>query len=522
MPIPVIKIDGEQLNTALFEEMTITITQELNTHWWCQLDLRETPDKRFSAEELLGKTLQVITYNAQGQENKLFGGVIIESELEYEIYGSYGAHLTATSNSYFLDLAPRRQYFSKQTAKDAAEKLTSAAGLKLSGSMPAGKAHGYFQAEETDFNFIRRLVDDVEGWLRPTSDGIEVQTAFQEGTELQWRGEDALLEFRVCGKLSQPSCNGAHYDPKVMQSKVFDKIEDAPSFYGSAQKMVETAKSKSKELLPPDYVFQRSRTDTVDDFEKLLKKESRRSLGRTVVCKGTSRNAKVRPGDELRIKGVLDAQGTYGVTRVVHRWQGTGYLNHFECTPWKQWVSPRAPVMRPLQGLVPARVVDNNDPDNSGRIKVQFYWQEENQTEWMTMMAPHAGADRGFMFLPEVGDEVWVAFEEGDPERGRVLGSTWNGVEKPPREEFWGDDVGPNDVKRIVTKSGHRISIVDKEGKNSLVLATPRHLKLSMIENSNETGDAMLALHSDGDIFLSAPNGRIHFHSKFFSREVGS
>jgi uncharacterized protein involved in type VI secretion and phage assembly len=167
-------------------------------------------------------------------------------------------------------------------------------------------------------------------------------------------------------------------------------------------------------------------------------------------------------------------------------------------------------------------VVDNNDPDNSGRIKVQFYWQEENQTQWMTMMAPHAGADRGFMFLPEVGDEVWVAFEEGDPERGRVLGSAWNGLEKPPREEFWGEDVAPNDIKRIVTKSGHRISIVDKDGKNSMVLATPKHLKVSLIENSVETGDAMLALHSDGDIFLSAPNGRIHFHSKFFSREVGS
>jgi len=67
-------------------------------------------------------------------------------------------------------------------------------------------------------------------------------------------------------------------------------------------------------------------------------------------------------------------------------------------------------------------------------------------------------------------------------------------VSKPPREDFWGSDVGPNDVKRIVTKSGHRISIVDKDGQNSIVLATPKHLKVSLIEKSNET--AIPCFHS--------------------------
>jgi hypothetical protein len=81
--------------------------------------------------------------------------------------------------------------------------------------------------------------------------------------------------------------------------------------------------------------------------------------------------------------------------------------------------------------------------------------------------------------------------------------------------------VGPNDIKRIVTKSGHRITIVDKPGKNAIVVATPKHLKISMVENSDETGDAMLTLHSDGDILLNAPKGRIHARGKAVSKEVG-
>ena len=58
--------------------------------------------------------------------------------------------------------------------------------------------------------------------------------------------------------------------------------------------------------------------------------------------------------------------------------------------------------------------------------------------------------------------------------------------------------------------------------KSAIVLATPSGAKVSLIEHSNETGDSMLMLHSEGDIFLSAPNGRIHMQSKFNSREVGN
>ena len=63
---------------------------------------------------------------------------------------------------------------------------------------------------------------------------------------------------------------------------------------------------------------------------------------------------------------------------------------------------------------------------------------------------------------------------------------------------------------------------MDKEGKESIVIATPNYLKISLIEKTDETGRSMITLHSEnGDILLSAPNGRIHFRGKYFSREVG-
>src|ERR1017187_1306290 len=175
-----------------------------------------------------------------------------------------------------------------------------------------------------------------------------------------------------------------------------------------------------------------------------------------------------------------------------------------------------------MRGVVPARVTAHNDPREMGRIQIQYDWQSSGQTAWARMASPHAGADRGFLFLPEKGDEVLVGFEHGDPERPYIVGSLWNGVDQAPRAQFWGGDIETNDVKRIVTKSGHRIQLSGKQGKESIVIATPTHLKLGLLENADETGRSMIVLHSDdGDIVLSAPNGRIHFQSQYFSREVG-
>jgi len=513
-----VKIGGELLSDSLLAQ--VTVSQELNHHWWCELECRQTSDQRFPAEDMLGKDLTITAVGEDGAEVSIFSGFILESELEYEASGSYGARMRAVSRSYLMDLTPRRQYYFQQSANQVAQKLASATGLSLEGSVD-GPQLSYVQIAETDFHYLLRLVDESEKWLRPAEKGIEIQNSFQSGVAVVWRGEHGLLHFSTSGKLAQPSAAGAHYDYRKMMSEVTQKVKDDPLFYGSSSAMVEAVRTKSASV-PSDSTASRKRLLDVADLQDRLKKETRRSLGQGVICRGVSRERTLKAGNEVEIKGTPDANGTYGIVRVVHRWTSKGYENEFLCTPWKKYTHPNPPRTPHSDGLVPARVLDNNDPQGLGRLQVQYFWQEDSHTCWLRLMTPHSGADRGFMFLPEIGDEVWVMYEEGDPERARVLGSSWNGVLHPPREKFWGDDITPNDVKRIVTKSGHRITIVDKPGKNSIVVATPKHLKISLIENSDETGDAMLTLHSDGDILLSAPNGRIHSHSKLLSREVGS
>ena len=518
-----IYIDGQELNDfsegAILE--TVVVTQELNEHWWCEVVCRQTEDQRFPFENAIGKELKASTFDSSGAEHVAFQGFVLESQLDYEVYGSYTARLLGVTKSYKLDLTPRQYLYFEMSMADVTNKLVGDAGLSVDGVLDSQKVpFNYTQHGETDFQFIKRMVDDAESWLRPTENGVEVQDSFQPGAQLQWRGEDeGLISFQAKGRLSQPSMNGAHYDFTKMESQVYTKVQDDASFYGSIGQLTSAVQSESANL-PPGYIIQRARKGPLNQYEDLLKKESRRSIGSAIMCSGVSRNLELLPGNEVDIQGVLDASGTYGVVKVIHTWDADGYSNQFWCTPWQKYTNPTAPQVKPWFNVVPARVVDSTDEFSLGAVKVQYYWQEDNHTGNVRMITPHAGADRGFYFIPEVGDEVWITFEDGDPERPRILGCAWNGVDKAPTEDFWGGDVKPNNVKRIVTKSGHRIAIVDTPGQESISLATPNQVKILLTEKSNESGRSTLSLHSDGDIVITA-GGRIHLQSAFYSREVG-
>ena len=79
-------------------------------------------------------------------------------------------------------------------------------------------------------------------------------------------------------------------------------------------------------------------------------------------------------------------------------------------------------------------VTNNKDDEKQGRVKVKFpALDEQLESDWLRIATPNAGPPRGVLMLPQVGDEVLVGFENGDTRRGYVLGSLWNGKDKPAR-----------------------------------------------------------------------------------------
>jgi phage baseplate assembly protein gpV len=528
-----VNIDGKPLGDfspgALLEQ--VDVVQEINQHWTCFIKCRQTEDKRFPIEDSLGKDLQVMAVDSDGAQTFLFSGFLLDVELEYEIYGSYTARLSGVSKTYHMDVAPRQKYYDygENTVAKAAQDTTGRAGLKLNLNMTRFPSGANFplplvQWGETDFRFLIRTADDLLTFVIPDlQDGetVNLKDKFDDGPTLQWRTEDQLVSFRLRGKLGAAAMDGAHYNPLEGQSKYFSGVNGGPEFLDGAGQMVNKVREQSQAKHKPGYVPDRRSVSDLSIYQVLLQKEVNRALETGITGQGVSLDPTVTVGKKVAIQGVTNAEGSYGVTKVAHHWTPNGYTNDFWCTASSEYRDVTRPKSNHWEGVVIGRVVDNNDPQKLARVRVKYFWQEDNQIFWARMMTPHAGSSRGIYFMPEVGDEVVVAFEDGDPERPIVLGCLWNNPDNPPAEDFWGGEYPNNNVKRIVTKSGHRIQLVDQDGKESITIATPTHLKIAMIENSNENGRPTMTLHSDGDIFLDAPQGRIHFKSKLFSREIG-
>lgn len=125
-------------------------------------------------------------------------------------------------------------------------------------------------------------------------------------------------------------------------------------------------------------------------------------------------------------------------------------------------------------GVYPALVTDLADPDNQGRVKVRLPWSPDTDSSsyeaWARMATMMAGNNRGSWFIPDVNDEVLVAFEGGNPRRPYVVGALWNGQDAPPEQM---DNSGNNDVKTILSRQGVRITLDDTDGAVKLRLETP-------------------------------------------------
>ncbi len=152
----------------------------------------------------------------------------------------------------------------------------------------------------------------------------------------------------------------------------------------------------------------------------------------------------------------------------------------------------------PFSAVYSALVTDIADPEQRGRVKIRLSWPPDplgsHYEAWARVATLMAGNQRGTWFMPEIDDEMLIAFESGDPRRPCVLGALWNGQDQPPRSIGSGSN---NDVRVIRTRSGLEITLDDSHGEESITLETPGGQKLELrdgpdhVEISNETGNTI-------------------------------
>lgn len=161
--------------------------------------------------------------------------------------------------------------------------------------------------------------------------------------------------------------------------------------------------------------------------------------------------------------------------------------------------------------VIPAVVTKNEDEDKLGRVKVRFPWMEaREESDWIHVAAPGAGAQRGFFFVPEIDDLVLVAFAYGRVDRAYVIGSLWSTADRPPAEERF--------KRTIMSVSGHAITLDDTEGAESITIVDRSGANKIVLDAAGNTitiesgGDLTikaagnLSLSSDGDVAIRGNN----------------
>lgn len=218
-------------------------------------------------------------------------------------------------------------------------------------------------------------------------------------------------------------------------------------------------------------------------------------------------------GTVLKLSGLGRFNGEYTATQVTHTIGEQGYQTSFHGNgqfygdDFEAADGDRHRRFGVVIGIVKDNKLNNKDSDKQGRVQVEFPgWSKDEIGHWARIATLMAGDQRGTFFLPEVGDEVLVAFEQGDVTRPYIIGTLWNGKDMPPDDNA----NGKNNLRFIKSRSGHlirlddtkdseKIEIIDKTGKNQLIF---------------DTANNTITIKSDKDISLEASQGTIKLSAK--------
>ncbi len=508
-----VKINGQELVHSI---NSVKLKQYINDHHVLKVTI-SPEDGGYEAisdpktyMDMLGQSISFgikpVTDKVDASSTLEFIGIVTEVRFDNGIDDINMLVITAKSPTIAMDGAKRNSFSSELTASDAISSVLGNYQITLGSIDATSKTMPYsVQYRETDYEYIKRLAASAGKFA--FYDGKEfrlVSASSSDEHELSWR--ENLGSFSL--GLGTVSCNykgsSYNYEADSLHAESTDTGSSKTSLSSFAEKSFKISEEIYSE---PGYWDDLEMVQDAKALEDVLKNEKARAMGKMVNGHGFSIIPSVSVGHCVKIDQMGAFNEQFWVTEVVHIFSKTGkYHNQFKCVPLDiAYPTNPATLAKTLAKIQRAKVTGIVDPEALGRIKVEFLWDDSVEI-WARYVSPHAGEERGFFCLPEIGDEVLVAFEEGDPDRPIIIGSLYNKTQIQP---FSADD--ENTCKMFKTKSGNQIVFTDEsggekieishgDGKNALVL----DLSGPSITITSEGGDITL---EGSNIILKADDG---------------
>ncbi len=497
-----VKVQNEELKYSIY---SVKLKQYIDNHHVLKVMLRQdiigddqiSDPTKYSG--FLGESISVgiipATDKVDSSSNLEFIGVVTEVRFENSVDEVNILVITAKSPTIAMDGFKRNNISFDQTASDIAGGILSNYQITL-GEVESTSASINFsvQYRESDYDYVMRLAAGAGKFA--FYDGKEfrfVSASSADEHELKWRENLGSFSLGLGTNSVNYEGKSYNYEDDSEQSSSSDSLST------SLSSLSKTSLNASENIYTEYGEW--NDIQVVKDaksLEEVLNNEKAQAIGKMIQCHGHSIVPSVSVGHCVKILGLDSFNQQYWVSEVVHILDNTGkYHNEFKCTPLDvAYPTNPATTNKTLARIQTGVVVDNVDPDELGRIKIRVLWCDE--TIWVRYTSLHAGGERGFYCLPEIDDEVLVAFEEGDPNRPIVIGSLYNKSQIPPTSP---DD--ENLKKMFKTKSGNQIVFIDESGGEKIEISHGDGQNAIVLDLS---GPSITFTSDGGDITLEGNN----------------
>ena len=444
---------------------------------------QQTPEKFIG---YIGETASISFVHRQTGESYDFEGIITQVEMVGSMGESGGVAIHGTSPTILYENNRTLDSWMDQSLSTIIKEVTQEYGKVNLVSNPKYATPIPYMAQynESVFDFMNRLSALYGEWFYYDGTKVYFGKPDRDNTEKIVYDMD-LEEVRLVANLVPGK--SARYDYVAQENKQHnadtpakpDGMNDLQSIAHSCSEKAYTAKTTSA---ADPHVTDKAE---LDEQMRIVKNASGANL---LNIKGIGKTCRIRIGEIIDVsfpdRMKLPPLGKFRIVGIEHEVRRDGhYSNSFVGVPDGTVHIPVPDAKRPLALPELATVKENNDDKGQGRVKVAFDWQKNGKTtNWVRVQTPNAGVsgavpkNRGWVFVPEVGDQVMVSYEHGNPDRPYVTGSVFHSGSGKGGDK-------DNKVKSIITRSGNAIVFDDETG--SIVITDQTGKQLIMLDGTD-------------------------------------
>lgn len=521
-----LKIDGAAASTELMNDVLQAFVEEsLHQPGMFMIVIRNNYESgiiddqpwKYASQFKIGKTIEIgfrsstnsSDFNTE-KERYLLKGEVTAIETHFTERTQAPVIVRGYDVSHRLFRGRHNRSFQNMTDKDIVNKVIKEAGINPGTIDSSGVVHDYvFQANQTNMEFLRERSARIGFELFVQDGNLNFRKPKADSSQsLEWLKD--LQSFRVrltsAEQVKEVEVRGWDYTTKrpiLAKAQAEQRITDTQDGKGSSTSTAFNGQPANPKMIVVDQpVFQPKEADAI--AQALCNELGGQYVQADAKAEG---NPELRPGRTVELKGLGSHSGKYYVSETRHVFVKEVYTTEFSIRGMHAGnllnaIAP-SPKSSPGQSFLVGIVTDNEDPQGWGRVKVKFpTLTEDHASNWARVVAIGAGNQRGFDCLPEINDEVLVAFEHGDIHRPYVIGNVWNGEDAPPNPVRDNVQGGKVRLRTFKTRTGHQIQFIEE--------AQGASQKGVQIETTNghqiylNDSDGSISIRSTGNLTIEA------------------